>query len=101
KHIHPDFHVTKHIVDIFRQVADKNYPHWLEDATLLRWHLLFADVPYPSVETIALQLLMGQSKADAMRETAKFVQEHNWLLDETLKPSQIVARLSHMSDESL
>lgn len=101
KHIHPDFQIIANLKPVFKQVKAGDYPQWITDSLLLRWHLLMAHVPYDSIEAIAGQLLMPDNKVSLLRETALLVQKPGMLMDDSVKPSEIVKHLDKLSEESL
>lgn len=99
-HIHPDFHVRPEIRTPFEHLQI-DYPSWIEDEILLKWHLVMAQIPHEKVVKVARRLLFGMNRAKEMQQTAQVIQNSEVLTSAKSKPSEVDAYLSGLSPETL
>ncbi|MEM9953839.1 MAG: CBS domain-containing protein [Chloroflexota bacterium] len=101
KAIHPKFELDDNLASTFERVDASDYPTWNIDSHLLKWHVLLGHLSEDIIGEIGERLLLRQAQIKAMQATSKLLQETDWLIQATIKPSEIVKRLENVSSETL
>lgn len=99
--IHPQFRLSLQFATVFTRLQSGDYPVWSQNLTMLRWHLLLAQLDPSATRAIAEKLLFSTSNIRALTATAQRVQEPHILTQPDAKPSAIVRFLEGVSDEGL
>jgi len=99
--IHPALQVKVDVREAFTVLQSGQYPQWVEDDPILRWHLVMAHVASADVYTVSKRLLFGENHAQALAQTAHLVQKHEWLQNPDARPSVIDSRLAAYQTISL
>jgi tRNA nucleotidyltransferase (CCA-adding enzyme) len=100
KHIHPDFTLKPDLRKAFDPL-ENGYPQWSDNAALIRWHLLMAQIESTKIGNVAARLLISQSQAEDFQQTAQIAQKPVQLIQPLTKPSEIDTLLAPLSEEGL
>ncbi|MEO0594929.1 MAG: CBS domain-containing protein, partial [Chloroflexota bacterium] len=98
--IHPAFTLHADFTDVFSRLSD-TYPTWTDNLTMLKWHILLAQLTPDVTQAIAEKLLFSTTNVRALTNSAKWVHKVGVLGDADAKTSAVVRALEGLSAETL
>ncbi|MEL6527061.1 MAG: hypothetical protein AAFQ07_15260, partial [Chloroflexota bacterium] len=100
QHIHPAFTLHADFTDVFSRFSEP-YPTWTDNVTILKWHILLAQLSPDVTRAIAEKLLFSTTNVRALTNSAQWVHNIGVLGEADAKTSVIVRALEGLSAETL
>jgi tRNA nucleotidyltransferase (CCA-adding enzyme) len=103
KAIHPEFHISERIPELWKKARALQAPWPLETFNLidLYWHLLATTLSPEAVSGICQRLLFGHTVAESMVNASILFEQEAFLANPLSKPSAVVKRLSGIGELAL